>query len=221
VIEGADQGVDLRHGLSGVFGHVACRISQNRGAQCALYILNVIPDSLNLSVHSRPSPVQGPGARADSTSVYAVYWPSSPCRSPSIDHPINRYTVRVRAHQTDLNGAMYHGAFFDIFDDARIETFRRLSYDYQRMQDTGLRPVIRHVDAEYHAPAFMDDLLTVDVQVRAMTAASMTLRYSCRRGETPIATGHAQFVFVDGRGRPARVPDDLRSVVQSAPEFVA
>lgn len=136
-----------------------------------------------------------------------------------MDNPVNRYVVRVRAHQTDLNGAMYHGAYFDIFDDARIETFRRLDYDYARMQTTGLRPVIRRVDAEYHVPAMMDDLLTVDVSIRSITAASMTIRYACRRSETPIATGHAQFVFVDERGRPARLPDDLRSVVRSTPEL--
>lgn len=136
-----------------------------------------------------------------------------------MDVPINRYLVRVRAHQTDLNGAMYHGAYFDIFDDARIETFRRLNYDYARMQTTGLRPVIRRVDAEYHAPAMMDDLLSVDVKVLTLTAASMTLRYSCRRGNSRIATGHAQFVFVDERGRPARVPQDLRDVVRATPEL--
>lgn len=139
--------------------------------------------------------------------------------SPVTD-PINRYSVRVRAHQTDLNGAMYHGAYFDVFDDARIETFRRLDYDYQRMQSTGLRPVVRHVDADFHAPALMDDLLTVDVRVQDLSAASMTLLYLCHRSETPIATGHAQFVFVDGRGRPVRVPTDLRHVVETTPELL-
>jgi acyl-CoA thioester hydrolase len=133
--------------------------------------------------------------------------------------PINRYSTRVRAHQTDVNGAMYHAAYFDVFDDARIETFRRLGYDYARMQSTGLRPVIRRVDAEYHSPAFMDDTLTIDVHVRHMTAASMTLRYSCRRDEEPVATGHAQFVFVDDRGRPSRVPEDLKAVVQQTSEL--
>ncbi len=133
--------------------------------------------------------------------------------------PLNRYTLRVRAHQTDLNGAMYHGAYFDVFDDARIETFRRLEYDYARMQTTGLRPVIRHVDADFHTPAFMDDLLTVDVRVQDLTAASMTVLYLCRRGDVAVATGRAQFVFVDERGRPARVPSDLRQVVEATPEL--
>jgi acyl-CoA thioester hydrolase len=136
-----------------------------------------------------------------------------------MNDPINRYTFRVRAHQTDLNGAMYHAAYFDIFDDARIETFRRLDYDYARMQATGLRPVIRRVDAEYHSPAFMDDLLTVDLHVIELTAASMTILYSCRKGETAVATGHAQFVFVDDRGRPMRVPGDLRDVVRATSEL--
>lgn len=127
--------------------------------------------------------------------------------------PLNAYQARVRAHQTDLNGAMYHGAYLDLYDDARIETFRRLGYDYARMSATGLRPVIRRVASDFLAPAFMDDLLTVMVTVERMTAATMTLRYDCLRGEERVALGHATFAFVSADGRPARIPADLRTVV--------
>ena len=47
------------------------------------------------------------------------------------DSPLNVHEFRVRTHQTDLNAAMYHGAYFDIFDDARIETFRRMARSIQ------------------------------------------------------------------------------------------
>jgi acyl-CoA thioester hydrolase len=119
------------------------------------------------------------------------------------------YQARVRAHQTDLNGAMHHAAFLDLFDDARIETYRLFGYDYEWMQTTGLRPVIRRIDCEYFTPAFMDDLLTVSVSVPQITRATMTIRYQCRRDDELLAIGHAVFVFVDERGKPARVPQEM------------
>jgi acyl-CoA thioester hydrolase len=123
------------------------------------------------------------------------------------------YLTRVRAHQTDLNGAMYHGAFLDIFDDARIETFRQLGYTYERLARGGWNAIIRRVDCEFYAPARMDDLLAVNVHVEKMSSATMTLRYECRRDTQLLALAHAVFAFLDRQGKPTRVPADLRQVV--------
>lgn len=133
----------------------------------------------------------------------------------------NVYPTRVRAHQTDLNGAMYHGAYFDIFDDARIETFRHLGYDFARMQTTGLRPVIHRVECQYFAPALMDERLTVTVTVERMRPATLRLRYACRRGAQLLALGHATFAFVDANGKPGRVPQDLRELIAATPALHA
>ncbi|HZU11384.1 MAG TPA: thioesterase family protein [Chloroflexota bacterium] len=128
----------------------------------------------------------------------------------------NIYESRVRAHQTDVNGAMYHAAYLDLYDDARIETFRRLGYDYARMSATGIRPVIRRIESDYLTPAFMDELLTVSVTVVRMTTATLTLRYDCRRDGEGISVGHATFAFVSQDGRPVRIPPDLRAVVEAS-----
>src|SRR5450759_1200588 len=98
-----------------------------------------------------------------------------------MNEPINVYRTRVRSHQTDLNAAMYHGAYFDVFDDARIETFRRLGYTYEHALEGGWSPVIRRVDCEYYAPAHMDDEIEITVTVPRLTPAKMTIRYDCRR----------------------------------------
>lgn len=131
----------------------------------------------------------------------------------------NVYRTRVRAHQTDLNAAMYHGAYLDVFDDARIETFRRLGYDYARAVAGGWSPVIRRVECEYLAAARMDDPLEVTVTVPKVTVATMTIRYDCRKDDRLIASARVVFAFLDGRGKPLRVPADLRAVIGEHEEF--
>jgi acyl-CoA thioester hydrolase len=125
----------------------------------------------------------------------------------------NVYRTNVRSHQTDLNRAMYHGAYFDVFDDARIEAFRRLGYTYERSIHEGWFPVIRRAECEYHAPAHMDDAIAVTVLVPQLTKATMTIRYECRRNDTLLAVGQVVFAFLDGTGHPVRVPPALRALV--------
>ncbi|MBV9282437.1 MAG: acyl-CoA thioesterase [Chloroflexi bacterium] len=135
--------------------------------------------------------------------------------------PPNAYHTRVRAHQTDLNGAMYHGAFFDVFDDARIETFRRLGYTYQDLLEDRCAAVIRRIESDFRAPARMDDMLSITVFVAAMSAATMTLRYECRRDRDILALAHATFAFVDLNGKARRIPPGLRRVVQDHARLLA
>lgn len=135
--------------------------------------------------------------------------------------PFNVYHTHVRAHQTDLNAAMYHGAFLDVFDDARIETFRRIGYDYERMLGAGWTPVIRRLECDFLAAARMDDALEITVHVAAMSVATMTLRYRGVRTDRLLAEAHVTFAFLDARSKPIRFPPDLREVIERHPDFMA
>lgn len=128
----------------------------------------------------------------------------------------NIYRTRVRSHQTDLNSAMYHGAYLDVFDDARIETFRRLDYDYTRSRAEGWSPVVRRIECDYFRAAYMDDLIQVVVYVPKLTRATMELRYECHRGEDLLAVAHVTFAFVNSERRVIRLPADLRSLVEGS-----
>ena len=87
-----------------------------------------------------------------------------------------------------------------------------------RAQSGGvLTPVIRSVQCEYHAPAYMDDLLAITVLVPRVSLATLSLRYLCRREEKLLALGHVTFAFVDVRGKPNRVPPDLRRAIDDCP----
>jgi acyl-CoA thioester hydrolase len=134
--------------------------------------------------------------------------------------PLNVYQARVRSHQTDLNGAMYHGAYLDVFDDARIETFRRIGYTYARSRDGGWFPVIRRLDCEFYNAARMDELLSIHVHVEKMSTATLTIRYTCYRDGTKLAVAHVVFAFLDARGKPLRLPSDLRLVVKEHAELL-
>lgn len=128
--------------------------------------------------------------------------------------PVNWVRMRVRTNQTDLNGAMYHGAYFDCFEAARVEVFRRLGYTYALTLEEGFVPVVRHAACEYYRPARMDEEIEVRVYIAEMTAASLLLRYLTHLSGELIAQGDVRFVFLNGQGRPIRVPASLRTCIE-------
>src|SRR5579859_7062531 len=94
------------------------------------------------------------------------------------DEQFNVRHVRVRMHHTDLMGGMYHGTYFDIFEEARTEVFRGLGYTYRDCTEgEGRLMVIIRAACDYKRPARMDDLLAIRVRVSLLTPARLGFRY--------------------------------------------
>ncbi len=59
--------------------------------------------------------------------------------------PFNVRQVRIRMHHTDAMGAVYHGTYFPLFDEARTEVFRDLGYTWRdAVEGEGRAMVIVH-----------------------------------------------------------------------------
>ena len=76
-------------------------------------------------------------------------------------------------------------------------------------------PVIE-ASARYQRPARYDDLLEIRTRVLAYSGARVSFEYEirCDGDDAPLATGMTQHASVDGRGRPRRLPSELRSLLQ-------
>jgi acyl-CoA thioester hydrolase len=137
--------------------------------------------------------------------------------------PSNTRHVRVRMHHTDLLGAVYHGTYFDLFENARTEVFRALDYTYRTCtEEEGRLMIIVRAVCDYKRPARMDDLLAIAVTVPEMTRARLTFSYDVRLAgsDEPVAHGEHVFAFLDARtGRPRSVPPRLAALIRATPSF--
>ena len=131
--------------------------------------------------------------------------------------------VRVRMYHTDLVGAVYHGTYFDLFEEARTEVFRALGYTYRDcVEGEGRLMIIVHAACDYMHPALMDDELAIAVRVETLTRARLSFAYdvSLVAGGKRVALGRQVFAFLDARSkRPTSVPPQLAALVRATAEF--
>ena len=130
--------------------------------------------------------------------------------------PMNVSRVRVRMYHTDLVGGAFHGRFFDLFEEARTEAFRRAGFHWDTTHSRGVAFVVTHVDCDFFRPTRMDDELLISVFVTKLTRARCVVEYEVRRSGEPelLALGHTDFAFLDtNRNRLVGVPDSIRDAV--------
>ena len=123
--------------------------------------------------------------------------------------------VRVIYGDTDQMGVVYYANYLRYYELARSELLRADGKSYREMEVEGFSLPVVEATCRYLAPARYDDLLSVGVEVPAVSRVTLTFRYQVtREGESELlCTGSTIHACLGRSGRPARLPDWVAALV--------
>lgn len=123
--------------------------------------------------------------------------------------------VRVRYAETDKMGVVYHANYFVWFEIGRCDLLRANGASYRDLEATGITLPVIEAHCEYRQPARFDDELEVKTSWTLLSPARVEFRYEVRgpNGEVS-AVGRTVHAAVDAAGRPCRLPDHIRGLLQ-------
>jgi acyl-CoA thioester hydrolase len=132
-----------------------------------------------------------------------------PSRDPA-DY-VFTHRLRTRFAETDAMGIVHHAAYLPYLEEARVEYLRAIGhpYDSVRSGDAGEArefPVLE-VSVHYRRPLLFDDEVDVSLRIGAVRGATFQIAYLLAVADTVRATAVTVHGCVDGRGRPARLPE--------------
>ncbi|MFR9620170.1 MAG: thioesterase family protein [Rikenellaceae bacterium] len=91
--------------------------------------------------------------------------------------------IRVGYVDTDQMGIVHHSNYVRYFEVARCELMRQLGLSYAEMERRGVMMPILEVHSKYHASAYYDDLLSVEVSLEELPTARITFHYRVMNSE--------------------------------------
>ena len=109
-------------------------------------------------------------------------------------------------------GVAYHGGYFAWFEVGRTDLLRGQGLTYRDLEREGLRLPVIETHARFLRPALYDDTLEIRTELQALSGARVAFGYQVHRmgTEGPLATASTSHAAVDLRGRPRRLPEELR-----------
>lgn len=120
--------------------------------------------------------------------------------------------LRVRFHECDPQGVVFHAHYLAYADMASFEMFRELFGHYQAVLDRGFDMVVAESNVRYLAPCRYDDALEVSVFVDRVGKTSLVLRYEIHNEGVLAAEVVNRYVWVSRESmRPALPPEDIRA----------
>lgn len=124
-----------------------------------------------------------------------------------------RYRLRVQYEDVDLGGVVHHPAYLRFVERGRCAWLRDLGLDLRTLRDReGVVFAVRRVQADYLAPAHLDDLLEVETTPRTASPARLVLGQRIHRGTRLLFAAEVTLVAMTLADRPTRLPALVRGL---------
>jgi acyl-CoA thioester hydrolase len=123
------------------------------------------------------------------------------------------HPLRVYYEDTDLGGFVYYANYLKFIERGRSEWVRSCGVDQVALKaDRGMLFVVRHLEADYLAPAYHDDVLVVETDLLDLPGSRIVLAQRVMRDGTVLFAAKVTLVCVAG-GRAVRVPGDVAALL--------
>jgi acyl-CoA thioester hydrolase len=128
------------------------------------------------------------------------------------------WSVRVYYEDTDAGGIVFYANYLKFFERARTEWLRAMGIGQQELLDAdGTAFVVKTASLDYHAPARLDDELTIRTTVEKLGRASVQFAQEAWKGELLLTRASVKVGCVDtATMRPRSLPEDVAAKMRVA-----
>ncbi|WP_137699811.1 tol-pal system-associated acyl-CoA thioesterase [Marimonas lutisalis] len=120
---------------------------------------------------------------------------------------IYKLPIRVYYEDTDMAGIVYYANYLRYIERGRSEWVREVGLDQNRMKDEdGIVFAVRRVEADYLAPARLDDELVVETWVESRKPVRMVMGQEVKRGDQVLFRAMVTVICMTLDGKPVRLP---------------
>ena len=122
------------------------------------------------------------------------------------------HKLKVYYEDTDSGGVVYYANYLKFLERARTEALYSIGYSNKKVKDDFESLIIvKSCNIEYKKSAYLEDELTIRSFVKSISKTSFSMSQIITRGDDKIVDAQIQLVFVDTKGKPKKIPDEIYS----------
>ena len=112
------------------------------------------------------------------------------------------YRHFVQYYETDKMGVTHHSNYIRFMEEARLEFFENLGFDYLEFEKMGvISPVIGLNNIKYRKPSTVGDTLDIEVNVKSYNSIVLTMHYTMKKGDVLVFEGDSDHCFLTKEGK--------------------
>ena len=122
------------------------------------------------------------------------------------------HKLKVYYEDTDSGGVVYYANYLKFLERARTEALYSIGYSNKKVKgDFESLIIVKSCNIEYKKSAYLEDELTIRSFVKSISKTSFSMSQIITRGDDKIVDSQIQLVFVDTKGKPKKIPEEIYS----------
>ena len=122
------------------------------------------------------------------------------------------HKLKVYYEDTDSGGVVYYANYLKFLERARTEALYSIGYSNKKVkEDFESLIIVKSCNIEYKKSAYLEDELTIRSFVKSISKTSFSMSQIITRGNDKIVDAQIQLVFVDTKGKPKKIPEEIYS----------
>ena len=122
------------------------------------------------------------------------------------------HKLKIYYEDTDSGGVVYYANYLKFLERARTEALYSIGYSNKKVKENfDALIIVKSCNIEYKKSAHLEDELTIRSFVKSITKTSFFMNQIITRDEDIIVEAQVHLVFVDLKGKPIKIPDEIYS----------
>ncbi|HTV68149.1 MAG TPA: tol-pal system-associated acyl-CoA thioesterase [Rhizobiaceae bacterium] len=120
--------------------------------------------------------------------------------------------ARVYFADTDFSGVVYHARYLEFFERGRSDFLRLAGVHHTELAEgkhgEKIVWVVRKMEIVFHAPARIDDILTIDTLTEKISGARIFMAQQIKRDDFLLVEAKVEAAIIGEIGKPRRFPKE-------------
>ena len=120
------------------------------------------------------------------------------------------HKLKVYYEDTDAGGIVYYANYLKYLERARTEALFILGFSNKKIKDEfGALIIVKSCNIDYKKSAYLEDKLSVRSFIKKTRKTSFIMNQFISRGDDIIIEAKIHLVFVNEKGKPIKIPENL------------
>ncbi len=122
------------------------------------------------------------------------------------------HKLKVYYEDTDSGGVVYYANYLKFLERARTEALFSIGFSNTKIQEEfSSLIIVKSCKIEYKKSAYLEDQLKIRSFVKSIIKTSFFMNQIITKDEENIVEAQVHLVFVDKKGKPIKIPDEIYS----------
>ena len=117
---------------------------------------------------------------------------------------MEKYIHKIQYYETDKMGITHHSNYIRWMEEARVDFFEQMGYDYSKLETDGVISPVVAIECEYKISTKFEDSVEIEAKIKEFKGVKLIFEYLMKNAKTGeiVAQGMSKHCFINHEGRP-------------------